>query len=78
MAEMPVIDREKCTGCGLCVSVCACGALVLVDDKATVVKREGCNICTRWCTLCESVCYYFPYHDVLHETKVAYRSYLTA
>ena len=56
MAEMPVIDREKCTGCGLCVDVCACGVLVLVDDKATVVKKEECHICTHWCTLCESVC----------------------
>jgi len=56
MAEMPVIDREKCQGCGLCVSVCACGALVLIDGKATSIKREGCNICTHWCTLCEAVC----------------------
>jgi len=56
MVEMPVIDSEKCQGCGLCVSVCACGVLVLIDNKTTVVRREGCSGCTRWCTLCESVC----------------------
>lgn len=52
MAGMPVIDREKCQGCGLCVSVCACGALVLIDSKVTVVEVEECH----WCTLCEVVC----------------------
>jgi len=56
MAEMPVIDRNKCQGCGLCVSVCACGVLVLIDNKVAVVKKEECHGCTRWCTLCEYVC----------------------
>ena len=52
MAEMPLVDREKCDGCGLCVSVCACGALVLVDNIVIVVEVEECH----WCTLCEAVC----------------------
>jgi MinD superfamily P-loop ATPase len=52
MAEMPVIDRGKCNGCGLCVSVCRCLALVLVDDVITVIETEECG----WCTQCELVC----------------------
>jgi len=56
MAEMPLIDKEKCQGCGLCVSVCACGILALVGNKAVVVRIERCNYCSQWCTLCESVC----------------------
>ena len=52
MASMPIVDREKCQGCGLCVSVCACGALVLVNKVVTPLKMEDCQ----WCTLCELVC----------------------
>ena len=52
MVEMPIIDREKCQGCGLCVSVCTCGALVLIDNIVTVVEVEECH----WCTMCELVC----------------------
>ena len=56
MAEMPVIDQEKCNGCGLCISVCSCNVLVLVENIATVVEVKECPWCTRWCTLCEDVC----------------------
>ena len=52
MLVIPIIDREKCRGCGLCVSVCSCGALVLVDNIATIVEVDECH----WCTLCEAVC----------------------
>lgn len=52
MGEMPLIDREKCDGCGLCISVCACKALVLVDNVITIIEVEDCQ----WCTLCEAIC----------------------
>ena len=41
MVEMPVIDLEKCNGCGLCVNVCLCGALVIVDEVVTVVATKS-------------------------------------
>ena len=67
MAEMPVIDRERCNGCGLCVSVCYCSALVLVDNVITAVETEECG----WCTQCEAVCTIgaisCPYEIVLEE-----------
>jgi len=50
--EMPQIDREKCNGCGLCISVCSCGALVLVNNKIIMIVTEDCH----WCTQCEAVC----------------------
>ncbi|MCA1809036.1 MAG: ATP-binding protein [Kiritimatiellia bacterium] len=41
--SMIVIDREKCNGCGKCISACVEGALQLVDGKATLVKEEYCD-----------------------------------
>jgi len=49
---MPIIDCEKCTGCGLCINVCRCGALVMVDNVVSVIEVEDCG----WCTQCELVC----------------------
>ena len=52
MAEMPVIDQEKCNGCGLCVSVCSCNALAMINNVIIIIETEECH----WCTLCEAVC----------------------
>jgi len=52
MLEEPLVDEEKCQGCGLCVSVCTCGALVMEDNKVKVVNVDKCG----WCALCELVC----------------------
>jgi MinD superfamily P-loop ATPase len=52
MGEKPLIDRDKCQGCGLCVTVCECGALMIVDNVVTIVDVGECG----WCTLCEMVC----------------------
>ena len=60
MVEMPVIEVEKCNSCGLCVSVCACKAIVLVDNVVTVIETEDCG----WCLECEIVC---PYEIVIEE-----------
>ncbi len=52
--EMPIINQKSCNGCGLCVGVCSCNSLVLVDNAITFV--ETLNVECDWCTLCETVC----------------------
>jgi MinD superfamily P-loop ATPase len=52
VAEIPVIDPEKCDGCGLCVNVCQCNALVIVNNVITIIETVECD----WCTDCEAVC----------------------
>ena len=37
------IDRDKCTGCGLCIGACHEGALKLVDGKAQLVSDVYCD-----------------------------------
>ncbi|UMZ72743.1 indolepyruvate ferredoxin oxidoreductase subunit alpha [Natranaerofaba carboxydovora] len=38
------VDKEKCTGCGLCVEACPMDIIVLQDDVA-VVEEEECTDC---------------------------------
>ena len=52
MPEMPMIDPERCDRCGLCISVCSCGAIVMVDNIVTITDADSCG----WCTMCEIVC----------------------
>jgi len=37
------IDEEKCTGCGLCVTACAEGAIKIIDGKARLVSEIYCD-----------------------------------
>lgn len=52
MSLEPIFDPAKCDGCGLCVSVCRCGALIMVNNVVSIVKVDECGFCTD----CELVC----------------------
>ncbi len=52
MAEMPVIRREYCNGCGLCANVCSCNAIQIVGKTVVISEKVECS----WCTQCEAVC----------------------
>lgn len=52
MTEMPILDRDRCDLCGLCVEVCRCQAIVWQEDTISITETEDCG----WCALCEAVC----------------------
>ena len=54
--NMPIIDETKCDRCGLCVSICQCGILVMKDNTVKVVAAADCGRCTKWCNMCELIC----------------------
>jgi MinD superfamily P-loop ATPase len=49
--QIPVVDRNRCTGCGECLSVCAYNAIVVVKGKALVFPElcHSCGGCVRVC-----------------------------
>jgi len=50
--KKPIIDKCKCTGCGICVYECPNNALKIVSDIAEHIDPENCNGCGE----CENVC----------------------
>lgn len=56
----PGLDFNKCLGCGMCVNMCPCQAIVLVDcpdDGGNTVRRPQVNIgrCS-FCAYCAEYC----------------------
>jgi len=49
--ECPVIDYEKCTGCGQCLLPGHCNAIELINNKAVITDEKclGCGICAELC-----------------------------
>ncbi len=41
--EIIRIDKEKCNGCGQCVTACAEGAIAIIDGKAELVSEVYCD-----------------------------------
>lgn len=78
-AGLPVVDPEKCTGCGKCESVCPKKVIALTPLTAHVrvncssrdkgpVARKACTAACIACTLCVREC---PYQAVKVENNVA-------
>lgn len=67
--DLPVVDREKCTGCGICVRTCPKNVLKLIpiskevylacnsQEKGNAV-RSVCSMGCHACTICVKMCPY--------------------
>jgi len=40
-----MLDQEKCTGCGMCLSVCPHAVLSLTNGRARIENRDACMEC---------------------------------
>lgn len=49
---MPIVDEEKCDGCGLCLEVCHASCFAIIDNVATGVKTGHCD----YGGGCEAIC----------------------
>ncbi len=43
MKKIIKIDKNKCYGCGECVTACHEGAIALIDGKAALVREDFCD-----------------------------------
>ncbi|MCX6582291.1 MAG: mercury methylation ferredoxin HgcB [Candidatus Aminicenantes bacterium] len=39
------LDRDKCTGCGMCAVVCPHGVFEINEKKAGIIQKDACMEC---------------------------------
>ena len=49
-----VIDKEKCTKCGICIKLCPENSLVMDEKKGIPVNDSNCTLCQRCFAFCPS------------------------
>jgi ferredoxin len=60
---IPVIDKERCTGCGSCLEVCPPQAIFFQNEEAHIDDDicEECGFCVAECPV-EAITLPFPMH----------------
>lgn len=49
---LPIIDQERCTGCGECERRCPTRAVEVRANRAAIVRPTDCT----FCEICETYC----------------------
>jgi NAD-dependent dihydropyrimidine dehydrogenase PreA subunit len=49
---LPLIDQQRCTGCGCCARLCPTDAVEIRGALAVIVRPEACI----FCDVCETYC----------------------
>lgn len=62
---IPIIDLQRCNGCGLCVPTCPTKALDLRNGKAVVSNPQACD----YRGMCEAVC---PAHAISRPFEIVF------
>ena len=47
-----IIDRKKCSNCGLCMKDCISGCLLLMDGRPAAVNPGWCSLCGHCVAIC--------------------------
>ena len=51
-SRMPIVDKERCTGCSTCVRFCPEECMALNNDRKVTIDYnycKGCGICANEC-----------------------------
>ena len=48
----PVVDEEKCNGCGNCAEICPSEVYQVKEDKSEAIRPEDCIECWACVTQC--------------------------
>lgn len=40
-----MLDRDKCSGCGVCIDVCPHNVLALSERKVEIIDKDACMEC---------------------------------
>jgi NAD-dependent dihydropyrimidine dehydrogenase PreA subunit len=48
----PVVNRDKCSGCGNCVEVCPSEVYEIKEEKSNPIRPEDCIECWACVTQC--------------------------
>jgi len=48
---MIIVNKEKCTGCGICESICPESCIKIIDLKSNI-DHKYCNTCTQCIAVC--------------------------